>query len=171
MTHHKRVSKSDKFYTPKWMVDVLTNYIDFSNSTVWECACGEGHISDNLKAKKVINTDIELGLDFLSPWKLDNPSFDYIVTNPPFSLKNQFLKKALSYNVPVCMLLPLPCLGNEGTQKYLEGAQVIIPDKRCNFINGGDDVAFTSVWACFGCSLPKDLIFHKVLKLPIAKSK
>lgn len=67
---------------------------------IWEPACGEGHISEVLKAygHDVRNTDLidrgygEGGVDFLMQterWEGD------IITNPPYSYATEFVEKAL----------------------------------------------------------------------------
>ena len=68
---------------------------------VWECACGEGNISEALKALnyKVFSSDLidrgyaDRQIDFLNYEKQD---VDYdIVTNPPFKLAKQFIEKSM----------------------------------------------------------------------------
>lgn len=68
---------------------------------VWECACGTGNISEVLRKKfpncKIISTDlVDRGYgigncDFLQCGE----KADAIITNPPFSLINDFIKKGL----------------------------------------------------------------------------
>jgi len=68
--------------------------------TIWENACGEGHLSDVLKEYfdcKFIDTDLidrnycKQTVDFLN--SDFNPNADLIITNPPFSLVNDFIVK------------------------------------------------------------------------------
>lgn len=67
---------------------------------VWECACGSGGISRVLEAAGllVLSTDIEdhnyglSGWDFLAWPAL--PTLPWIITNPPFSLAEEFMIKA-----------------------------------------------------------------------------
>ena len=67
---------------------------------IWECACGEGHISKVLEAEgyKVRSTDIvdrgygKGGIDFLNgvyEWDGD------IITNPPYKYAKEFVEQAL----------------------------------------------------------------------------
>lgn len=87
--------------------------------TIWEPACGDGRLARVLEwhGFKVIATDIRDfpgygygGLDFLreSPggkWGWAVGEIDAIVTNPPFSLAEEFIRRALSYTPNVAMLL------------------------------------------------------------------
>ena len=67
---------------------------------VWECACGEGHLSERLKqfGYDVYSTDLiergygKSGVDFLTyngMWDGD------IITNPPYAFAYQFVEKAI----------------------------------------------------------------------------
>lgn len=52
---------------------------------------------------KVINSHIDNNQDF---FKLDyEKHFDYVISNPPYSLKYEVLKKLFNSNVPFAMLL------------------------------------------------------------------
>lgn len=87
--------------------------------TIWEPACGDGRLARVLEwhGFRVIATDIREfpgygygGLDFLreSPggkWGWAVGEIDAIVTNPPFSLAEEFIRRALSYTPNVAMLL------------------------------------------------------------------
>jgi hypothetical protein len=92
---------------------------------IWECACGEGHLSKVFikHGFKVRSTDLidrgfgEGGIDFLKC----NKKFDGdIVTNPPYKYAQEFIEHALSL-VPngnkVCMFLKIQFL--EGKSRRL----------------------------------------------------
>ena len=89
--------EADDFYpTPPYAVEELLKREVFSGN-IWECACGEGDISEVFKNKgfEVISTDlIDRGygeqLDFL---KSDLVA-DNIITNPPYKISLDFVLKA-----------------------------------------------------------------------------
>jgi hypothetical protein len=90
-----RKSKSDFFETPKSMTNQLLENEKFDyNKTVLEPACGNRAIRDILYKKfnlgNIQSFDINFGFDFLK-W---DAKFDYIITNPPFSLWDEFVEKA-----------------------------------------------------------------------------
>ncbi|MFO8133200.1 MAG: hypothetical protein R6U10_04620, partial [Thermoplasmatota archaeon] len=68
----------------------------------------------------VVSTDltpfstIEGPFDFLA----DKPNFNYdcIVTNPPFSRKDEFLEQCYAYGKPFALLMPLTAL--EGMRRH-----------------------------------------------------
>jgi hypothetical protein len=86
---------------------------------IWEPACGDGRLARVLEwhGFEVVSTDLreypgygEGGLDFLSEhpkakWGWDIGEIDAIVTNPPFSLAEEFIRRALSMTPNVAMLL------------------------------------------------------------------
>jgi hypothetical protein len=86
---------------------------------IWEPACGDGRLARVLEwhGFEVISTDLrefpgygEGGLDFLvehpmTKWGWDVGEIDAIVTNPPFSLAEEFIRRALMFTPNVAMLL------------------------------------------------------------------
>jgi hypothetical protein len=76
----------------------------FNGAAVWECACGNGNIIETLKrclnsknvsadylASDLVNRGCGIVLDFLHTYR----KADVIITNPPFSLMNEFIKHGL----------------------------------------------------------------------------
>lgn len=61
--------------------------------TIWEPACGEGFMSKVFReyGHDVIETDLSTGHDFLTT----DRSANAIITNPPFSLAEEFICKAV----------------------------------------------------------------------------
>lgn len=94
------------------------------NNTIWECACGMGHIGKVLEENnyKVKATDIcyrgygsKEEIDFFNVKENDLD----IVTNPPFFCANEFLEHALKISKPktkIAMLFRLAFL--EGQKRY-----------------------------------------------------
>jgi hypothetical protein len=91
---------------------------------------------------------------------------DAIVTNPPFSFKQQFLERCYGLGKPFALLLPLTTFETSKRQEMFEkyGVQVIFFDKRINFIRDGAKSGswFASAWFSQGMNLPRDLNFFKL---------
>ena len=106
--------KSDFYETPYSMTSHLLEVEDFNKSlTVCEPACGDGAIVKILEKKwdNVVAYDIEK--NFL--WETKN--YDYIITNPPFSLAYEFVQKAKQIATEkFAFLLPLSYL--HGKKRY-----------------------------------------------------
>lgn len=123
----------DFFPTPPWATRALMEYVIGPtwfcsyrpvNGSVWEPACGEGHMAEVLGEYfgDVYATDIHdygYGLtdDFLTSEFKDGVSpFDWIITNPPFGLKTEaFVLRALELaRVGVAMFVRLQWLDTIG---------------------------------------------------------
>lgn len=108
-TKHKRVD-ADFYPTP---VEATYAVVDFlmdaglllRDYTVWEPACGQGHMVEAIKARSgcaVLGSDINPScgavLDFVKdPSDALAGRADAIITNPPFNLSEDFIKRAWSY--------------------------------------------------------------------------
>lgn len=111
----------DDFYpSPPEATAALLRVENFDGA-IWECACGDGAISEPLTdaGHTVVSTDLvargygESGIDFLMEWQPRAPN---IVTNPPFKLAEQFVAHALKLaERKVCILARLAWL--EGIER------------------------------------------------------
>lgn len=152
----------DELYTPDEAVKMILPYIPRQVKTIWECtAIEESRITKVLRDSgyNVITSHIEQGYDF---FKYEPDEYDMIITNPPYSLKDKFLKRAYELNKPFMFLLPLTSL--EGVERgrmfNSKGIQMLIPNKRFNFKPEKNSGAwFQTSWFCFGCELSSDLNF------------
>lgn len=100
----------DYYPTPPDVTLALLRFLNLSKDlTVWECACGDGHMSEVLKREgyTVYSSDVrgtgygEGDADFLQK----NRKADVIMTNPPFALSESFIRHAISQAPIVAMLL------------------------------------------------------------------
>jgi len=164
MINYMQNPKNDELYTPNEAIYPLLKYLP-KNKIIWECTdYGESNITKILKKNgyNVIGTHINDGFDFLN----DNPDFEFdmIITNPPYSIKDKFIKKCYELNKPFCLLLPITTLEGkkrgEMFRKY--GIEVLVLDKRINFMKNKKNVWFNTSWFCWNV-LPEKLIFEKVI--------
>lgn len=167
----KTDKQSDEYYTPKEAVLPIIKYIDKGNKpsyTIWcpfdteeseyvKCIRAAGH--------KVIASHIDDDKNFF--YYEPDEWYDYIISNPPFSLKDDVLKRLCELNKPFAVLLPLPTLQGQKRFEYLKDCQALIFDKRVNFWQDKEHtkmakgVAFASIYICKDF-LPNDLIFEKM---------
>lgn len=101
--HTDRERQNEDYYaTDPIAIDVLLKDggVTF-DKPIWECSCGEGHLSERLKSfgYEVRSTDLidrgygEGEIDFLTynqPWNGD------ILTNPPYKYAKEFIKHAMT---------------------------------------------------------------------------
>lgn len=97
---HTRIEK-DYYATDPNAVSDLISRVNFRHK-IWECACGEGHITKKLEAEgfTVYSSDIEnRGLgdtrDFFAYNSMPGRDYD-IITNPPFECAERFVRHAIS---------------------------------------------------------------------------
>ena len=99
-------NKSDYYPTPPEATMALMNFLHLEkNNVIWECACGQNHMVDVMRSMgyKVIGTDILTGTDFLMADVPDGVS--WVITNPPFSLSEKFIRRCLEIGRPFALLL------------------------------------------------------------------
>ncbi len=160
---------NNEFFTPGYAIKPLLPYLK-KGRVIWDCAFGSGRLAEHFN-KEGFTAIGNSNIDFLS--KIDpeshlGQSFDIIITNPPYSFKDQFLEKAFKIGKPFAFLLPLAAIGAQKRVKmYMKyGIQLIIPDRRINFeIPSGKQANwFHTAWFCYGLDLPRDLNFVELEK-------
>lgn len=118
---------NDYYATEPKAIEMLCDLETFS-PTIWECACGEGHLAEALigRGYKVISSDlIDRGygtgdIDFLNC----NKKFEGdIITNPPYKFAKEFVEHALEIVTEghkVVMFLKLQFLEGKARRKMFE---------------------------------------------------
>lgn len=153
---------NDEFYTPDVAIEMILPFIPKSVSRIWECtAIDESRIVKILRENgyTVIATHKKEGFDFLN---FEPSDYDLNVTNPPFSLKDKFLKRAFALGKPFMFLLPLTTLeGKERSGMFQKNQiQLLIPDERFNFKTGKNSGAwFQTSWFTYGLGFEHELNF------------
>ena len=126
--HSQEERQIDDYYaTEPKALELLLEKESF-HPTVWECACGQGHLSKVLleHGYSVISTDLidrgygTGGVDFLTV----NTVFDVdIITNPPYKYAQEFVEHALEL-IPdgnrVVMFLKLTFLESQSRRQLFE---------------------------------------------------
>ena len=150
----------DEYTTPPEAVHPLVEYLP-KGAVCWEPTDdGRSGITKVLQERgfTVISTHKATGFDFLRDWP--NFHFDIIVTNPPYSLKTEFLERCYELGKPFALLLPITAL--EGVRRgrlYRRyGIQLLVFDRRVEFLREKRGVWFNTSWFCWKL-LPRDLIF------------
>lgn len=155
--HSEKEREKNDFYAtdPKTLeifLDKLNEDEIYLHKNIWECACGQGHLSEVLKSKgyDVFSTDIinrgynDKTLDFLSQ---ENANFSCdILTNPPYKFAQEFVEKALEIQAEgyyTIMFLKIQFLEGQARQKLFKKyplKYVYVNSVRQNcYINGNID--------------------------------
>lgn len=164
---HIGVKRPDHFQTPPHALDPLWPYLPDKGGWVWDPACGKGNLVGAFRDRhyQIFSTDVEKGFNFLT-WRPEFPieEIDYIVTNPPYSIKDEFLERAYDLGRPFAFLMPLTTLEGVKRQALFRrfGIEVVMMEKRINFetpSGKGSSSWFATAWFTWGLGIGRDLTF------------
>lgn len=136
----KRVA-SDFYPTPLESFTPLLPYLRLLPQPIWEPACGDRRLIDEMKAGGMGDTmgsDLSVGYDFLK----DDAQYQTILTNPPFSLAQQFCEHAINHSKCAVMLLRLNFLGSKKRKPWWiknEPDAIFVLSSRPDFTGEGGD--------------------------------
>ena len=169
-------SGKDEFYTPAYAVKVLLPYLK-AGKKVW-CPFDT---EDSLFVKilrdygmDVVNTHIEYGQDF---FELEVPEgTDYIISNPPYSMKTEVLERLFALEIPFAMLLGVVGIFESHRRfnlfKHSE-FEIMYLNKRVSYMEDYTSNAtaknppFSSVYICSKL-LPAQTVFEVIDKTDIS---
>lgn len=127
----------DLYETPQDVVDKLFKLIPVRKDWKYLEPCkASGRIYNMLPIGSAWG-EIRFGVDYL---KTKYPPQDVIVTNPPFSLAQEFVTKALTEAPVVIMLLRIGFLGSQKRKEWLQKNKpttLIVLSKRPSFTEDG----------------------------------
>ena len=157
----------DACQTPPYAIDPLLPYLD-PDWVIWEPAAGEGMLEGAFydSGMRVVPTDILTGQNF---FEYEPESWDCLVTNPPFSIKYQWLERCYELSKPFALLVPVETLGAKTAQELMKayGFEIMLLDKRIDFKmpNKGFEgsAPFPVFWLCWQL-LPEPVMFGEVIK-------
>lgn len=110
----------------------------------------------------VTNSHIDTGTDFFN---IDNlSSYDAVISNPPFSKRQQILERLFEAKVPFAMIMNFNGLFDAKSRWRLfkdNEFELLVPQGRMKFFNEngvGNSPNFQSVWVCHGMA-DKQIVF------------
>lgn len=164
-------SGNDEFYTPNYAIEPILKYIKPS-SKIW-CPFDE---EKSLFVKifrenghKVIATHIFTGTDFFN---CDIPECDYIISNPPYSLKGDVLQRLFDIGKPFAMLIGVVGLfESQGRFEMFRknDFEILYMNRRVSYFKDYGEQKpslnppFSSVYLC-SKMLPKQIVFEEIKK-------
>lgn len=163
----------DEYYTFEHDVEFIIPYLK-PNSTIWT-PFPPKYKEHTSSFKKVFEKYgfkvIETHTDFLETETPDG--VDYIIDNPPFSIKTKILEKCYKSGIPFALFIGCHSLYDsyERHRLYAEyGIELLVPYKKPTFINNNNGdmklpsdkgIPWKTAYFCKGI-LPSPLIFEKV---------
>ena len=149
----------DQYNTPKEAWEMIIPYIP-KNVTIWEA-----FMMGNTSSKSMDYLS-ELGCDVVGSPELnffENDLGNVIVSNPPYSCKKKIFKRLAELDKPFILLLPVSTITKQFVKVLKrEFIQIIIPDKRIQFIKGSDPLKrcwFDTTFLCYKMNLKNDITF------------
>lgn len=169
-------SGNDEFYTPVYAIKPILKYIKCS-STIW-CpfdTADSNFVKELVKeGHKVIATHIENGDDFFT---IPPVECDYIISNPPYSLKGKVFKRLFEIGKPFAMLVGVVGLF-ESEERFSMFAdndfEIMYLNKRVSYFKDYAEQKpslnppFYSVYVCKDM-LPKQIVFERIEKNGVKK--
>lgn len=162
---------NDEYYTPEYAIRPILKYLR-PESTIW---CPFDTDKSNYvkmlreEGNEVINTHLEMGVDF---FKCEVPDCDYIISNPPYSLKTEVFERLFEIGIPFAMLVGVVGLFESKKRFSMfknNDFEIMYFDKRVSYFQSYDDPKpslnppFSSVYLCSGV-LPKQICFEELDK-------
>ncbi len=165
-------SGNDEFYTPSYAIEPILKYIE-PNSTIW---CPFDTEESNFvklfrqNGHNVIATHKDTGFDFFNG--VPQERFDYIISNPPYSLKNEVFERLFTFTKPFAMLVGV--VGLFESKKRFEmfknnNFEIMYMSKRIAYFKDFSDEKpslnppFSSVYIT-SKMLPKQTVFEEIIK-------
>ena len=164
-------SGNDEFYTPYYAIKPILKYLK-KGMTVW-CPF-DTQESLYVKVLKdsgfnVIHTHIKNGEYFFN---IEVPECDYIVSNPPYSMKGEVLERLFNIGKPFAMLLGVVGLFESDKRFNLfknNKFEIMYLSRRVSYFRNYADQKpslnppFSSVYICSNI-LPNQIIFEEINK-------
>ena len=131
----------DLYETPRWVTEALRPHLPDLGG-IWEPACGSGKMLSVLEiwGSYVLGSDIHTGADFLfCPSLPEGSKWDAIITNPPYSLAQEFVERAKLWRASerslIVMLLRVNFLGSQKRGAWLRAntPSVYVSPRRPSF--------------------------------------
>jgi hypothetical protein len=161
--HTKTFLKHDDYMTPKYAWENIKEYIP-TDRVIWESFYGDGASGKYLT---------ELGFNVIHE-KVDffeNDLGEIIISNPPFSIAKEVLKRLKDLDKPFILIMPSSKINTSYFRDFFDGdkkLQIIIPRKRIHFekhINGEKECKnacnFDCFYYCYKIDLKNDITWLK----------
>ena len=128
-----RTNRGDEYYTPFYAVEPMLEFLP-ENPVVWCPFDEEWSAFFRLLTERgfrTVRSSLKEHQDFFS---YEPENWDILVSNPPFSRKDEVLKRAFSFNKPFALLLPVDSIqGKKRFEIFNNEVQMLVFDGRVNY--------------------------------------
>lgn len=165
-------SGNDEFYTPEYAIEPLFNYIS-TQAVIW-CPfdTADSHFVKMFRDRgnRVIASHLRGGYDFFN--FEPNEHYDYIISNPPYSLKNEVFERLFTLKAKFAMLVGVVGIFESKNRFGMfkdNDFEIMYFNKRIAYFKSFEEQKpslnppFSSVYITHGV-LPKQIVFETLNK-------
>lgn len=139
-----RSESGDEVYTPYYAVAPLIEFLNDKSKIIW-CPFDEQwsafYQTFVQGGWKVIRSSLSEGKDFFT---YEPDEWDILISNPPFSKKDDVLARAMSFNKPFALLLPVNSIQGKNRFKIFDNKiQLLCFDTRVDYHTNGNMNTYT----------------------------
>ena len=160
--HTKTFIKHDDYMTPQYAWENIKEFIP-KDKVIWEAFYGDGKSGEYL-------TDLGFNVIHDQDDFFLNNKGDVVVSNPPFSIGKQILRRLVALNKPFILILPCSKLTTQYCRQLFSNnkdkIQIIIPRKRIHFqkqingsvpVNWSNKCNFDCFYYCWRMNIKRDI--------------
>jgi len=156
--------KCDDYNTPLYVWKMLLDYLDLGKNTIiYEPFYNNGE-SKSYLGKLGYDNVIHENEDFFENYIHYN--FDIILSNPPYSIKQNILKVLHQLDKPFVLIVPTAIISKLYIKNIfkddIDKVQFIIPNRRLQFeVNGYNQkrCCFDTLFMCYKLELKRDIVY------------
>lgn len=163
--------EQDEYYTPLYAIIPIEKYLN-RNSVIWCPFDKEESLYVRYfrsKGHTVFYTHIDMGFDFFETFPPEN--CDYIISNPPYSMKTEVFKRLNVLGIPYAMLVGSAGLfaAKSRFEVFKDGIEQMVFSSRVAFMTDYETGTikayppFESSYICKGV-LPQQMVFEELDK-------
>ena len=168
------INPNDEFYTPVYAIEPLIKYLNPGSSILCPFDTEKSNYVKYLQERgfTVKYSHIQNGGDFFKLEEDDFEGIDYIISNPPYSLKFEVFEKLFQVGIPFAMLVGV--VGLFESQKRFElfrdnAFEIMYMNRRVSYFKSYDEQVtklnppFSSVYLTKNI-LPTSIVFETIVK-------
>jgi len=156
--------KLDHYNTPLYVWKMLLDYLDLGKDTIIYDPFYNNGIAKTYLGKLGYNNVIHENEDFFENY--DKYKYDIILSNPPYSIKQNILKVLYKIDKPFVLIVPTAIISKLYVKNIFKDdinkVQYIIPSRRLQFEKDGINnkrCCFDCLFFCYKLELQRDIVY------------
>jgi len=156
--------KLDDYTTPLYIWKMLLDYLDLGKNTIIYEPFYNDSKSKTYLGKLGYNNVIHENENFFENY--DKYKYDIILSNPPYSIKQNILKVLYKIDKPFVLIVPTAIISKLYIKNIFKDdinkIQYIIPNRRLQFeVNGYNQkrTPFDTLFMCYKLELQRDIVY------------